>query len=115
MRQRPIRRGDGRSAYRAVPLLFGVFLVVLARGVADRRWLAWAVLVGGSTLAMPWELAARHPPQHPVRAVAATALAMACMALRAEFGTRPDPRRVRSAGRVAAASCCCSSSTWPGS
>jgi lysylphosphatidylglycerol synthetase-like protein (DUF2156 family) len=85
----------GTPLARQQALTLGVLLLVLAHGVATRRRLALhlgtAVLVLTAIVALPG---------HPVRLSVLGAVLVTMVALREQFTTRPDGRRVRTAGLV---------------
>jgi lysyl-tRNA synthetase class 2 len=88
----------GTPLARQQALTLGVMLLVLAHGVASRRRLA--LHLGTVALALTAVVAL---PGHPVRLTVLGAVLVALVALRDEFVTRPDARRLRLAGLVAVA------------
>ena len=85
----------GTPLARQQALTLGVMLLVLAHGVATRRRLA--LHLGTAALALTAVVAL---PGHPVRLTVLGAVLVALVALRDEFATRPDARRLRLAGLV---------------
>ena len=88
----------GTPLARQQALTLGVLLLILAHGVATRRRLA--LHLGTATLALT-ALGALHG--HPLRLTVLGGVMVALVALREEFTTRPDGRRLRSAGLVGVA------------
>jgi lysylphosphatidylglycerol synthetase-like protein (DUF2156 family) len=85
----------GQPLTRPQALILGLILLTVAHGVAGRRRLALHVAVGGLAVIL-----AATVPGPPVRVVVLGALIMALIALRDQFGTRPDQRRLRLAAEV---------------
>jgi lysyl-tRNA synthetase class 2 len=85
----------GAPLARQQALTLGVLLLVLAHGVATRRRLA--LHLGTAAIVLTAVIAL---PGHPVRLTVLGAVLVTMAALREEFTTRPDARRLRTAGLV---------------
>jgi lysyl-tRNA synthetase class 2 len=90
---------DGGRMPRPQELTIGLLMLILAHGIAGRRRLALHLAIAGLGLAAV-ALAVSAMPGRPVRVVLVGALLVALVALRAEFPTRPDARRLRLAGQL---------------
>ncbi|HKT00533.1 MAG TPA: hypothetical protein VJT31_13445, partial [Rugosimonospora sp.] len=86
---------SGQPLTRPQALILGLILVTVAHGVAARRRLALHVALSGLTLYLLVLV-----PTAPVRVVGLGALMVALVALRQQFGTPPDQRRLRLAAEV---------------
>lgn len=85
----------GQPLTRPQALILGLLLFAVAHGLAGRRRLAVPVALGGLALVVLATL-----PQPPQRVALLGGLALALVALRAEFTTQPDPHRLRLAAQV---------------
>lgn len=75
--------------------VLGAVLLLLARGLAMHRRLAWRALLGLTCVA------ALTPPHRPVRLAFLAASTVALLGVRAECAVPVDPRRLRAAGQAA--------------
>jgi lysyl-tRNA synthetase class 2 len=85
----------GQPLTRPQALILGLLLLTVAHGVAGRRRLALHAALAGLALSMFATV-----PGAPVRVAAMGALMVALVALRDQFGTPPDHRRLRLAAEV---------------
>jgi lysylphosphatidylglycerol synthetase-like protein (DUF2156 family) len=85
----------GQPLTRPQALILGLLWLTVAHGVAGRRRLALHAALGGLGLTLLATL-----PAAPVRVAALCGLLAALIALREEFATRPDHRRLRHAAEV---------------
>lgn len=88
----------GQPLTRPQAMIVGLLLVTVAHGIAARRRLAMYVAVGGLALSL---LAA--VPASPLRVAALGGLVVTVAALRDQFATLPDQRRLRLAAEVGSA------------
>jgi lysyl-tRNA synthetase class 2 len=80
-------------------LTIGLLLLILAHGIAGRRRLALHVAIAALAIGTV-ALAASAMPGRPLRIALLGALLVTLVALRAEFPTRPDIRRLRLAAQL---------------
>jgi lysyl-tRNA synthetase class 2 len=85
----------GQPLTRPQALILGLILITVAHGMAGRRRVAMHAALGGLALCLAAEV-----PAPPLRVAALGALMLVVVALRDQFATRPDQRRVRLAAEV---------------
>jgi lysylphosphatidylglycerol synthetase-like protein (DUF2156 family) len=86
---------DGGAPGRAQSLVIGLVLLAIARGLVTGRRVAWVAALIILTVAT-----ATTMPHRPVAMLLTGTALAALVTLRAEFGTAPDPGRLRLAGQV---------------